>query len=146
MNAAVDMSDIAPILRVMPENVTGLWPQIAPLLAVDLSRTRTHVPEDVRRMIMIGAAHLWIQYDGKVQACCVTEFVSYPLGLALRVWLGEAAPGERMRRREFRELLGKFAQLHDCRWLEAVGRHGWMKVFPESEYTGMLMRIVVGEP
>jgi len=142
MNAAVDIA-VSTVMRVMPENVTPLWPQVEPLLAPELAMTRTHTTDDVRRVIMSGLAHLWIQYSDRVEAVAVTEFVNYPLGLSLRVWLGGASSDVRMKRHEFRDVTGRFAALNGCKWLEACGRHGWMKVFPESEYTGVLMRIEV---
>lgn len=142
MNAAVDIA-ASTVMRVMPEHVTALWPQVEPLLAPELAMTHTHAPEDVRKAIVSGFAHLWIQYSDRVEAAAVTEFVTYPLGLSLRVWLGGASSESRMKRREFREVTGKFAALNGCKWLEACGRHGWLKVFPESEYVGVLMRIGV---
>ena len=142
MNAAVDIA-VSTIMRVMPENVTALWPQVTPLLAPELAMTRTHTIEDVWRTIMSGAAHLWIQYSDHVEASIVTEFVNYPLGLSLRVWLAGASSETKLRRRAFREVVEQFAKLNKCEWLEACGRHGWLRVFPESEYVGMLMRIKV---
>lgn len=131
-------------MRVMPENITPLWDQLAPLIEVELRTIPTHDVEDIRKLLLSGNAQLWIQWSECVEAMVITEFVSYPRGLALRAWMGAVAPGYTMNRRGLFKIVTQFARRHRCRWIDACGRYGWLRAFPEAECTGMFMRIVVG--
>src|ERR1700689_92465 len=89
MNAITDIP--LGVMRVMPENVTPLWPQLRALFTPALAMVSTHTAEDVRRAVMAMRSQLWAQMDGStVQSAAVTEFVDYPVGMYVRVWLAGA--------------------------------------------------------
>ena len=129
------------ILRVMPENITPLWPQLEDLFRPALAMTSTHTAEDVRRALLSMRAQLWAQIDGMtVEAACTTEFVDYPAGLYIRVWHAGARRDRRMDDEGFFAVLDEWRRAHDCAGFEAIGRHGWLKKFPGARIEGLVMR------
>lgn len=147
MNAPVNIAELRPppIMRVMTENVMPLWGQIEPLIQAELAGIPTHDAEDVRRLLLANQLHLWIQWNGAVQAMAVTELAAFPRGLALRVWLGATAPGERLDRGGFLKSLTQWARFNRCRWIHACGRMGWLRVFPDAKFAGAFMLLTVGD-
>ena len=139
MNAMVD----APIvMRIMPEYVTPLWPQFEALLGPALVLVSTHNAEDVRRLIMVGQAQLWAQMDGDtVEAAATTEFVNYPVGLYIRVWLAGTRPDRKFDENAFFHAMNRWRELNQCRGFEAIGRHGWLRKFPDARVEGLVMRL-----
>ena len=141
MNAAIDIS--GKIMRVMPEHVTPLWPQFEALLLPALRMVSTHTSEDVRRAIMAMRAQLWAQMAGDtVEAAATTEFVDYPVGMFVRVWLAGARRDRRMDESAFFEMMDQWREQHGCVGFEAIGRHGWLKRFPEAKVEGLVLRMV----
>ena len=129
------------ILRVMPENVTHLWPQLEQLFVDPIAQTDTHTLDDLRRMLMAMQSQLWVQLiEKRVVAAVVTEFVNYPKGLTLRVWLAGAIPERPMDKRAFVEVLDRWRLSNGCRDFELIGRHGWVRVFPWARVAGLMMR------
>src|SRR5450631_2312710 len=79
------------IMRVMPELVTPLWPQLLGLFNPALAMVSTHTAESVRLSLMAMRSQLWCQMDEDlVEAAATTEFVDYPVGMYVRVWLAGA--------------------------------------------------------
>lgn len=135
------MSETATIFRVMPENVTPLWPQIERLLMPSLLLVSTHTADDIRRSIMSMKCQLWAQIEGEtVEAVATTEFVDYPAGMYVRVWLAGAAKNARMAEDEFFRVLDIWRTGHGCIGFEAIGRHGWLRKFPGARAEGLIMR------
>lgn len=128
-------------LRLAPENITPLWDQIVPLLSDPLVRAGTHDEEDVRLALLGGRAHLWIQWSGVVDAAGVTEFVAYPKGLWLRIWLSGSKLGVKVDWVALDEIVSEFARANRCVGLEAIGRKGWLKRFPRLETVAAVMRL-----
>lgn len=118
----------------------ALWPQIAPLLIPALERTKTHDMEDVRKALMVQAAHLWIEIDKIVDAFMVTEFVNYPKGLFVRVWLAGARSGADMDWHAARGAVEVFKDTNHAIGLEVIGRKGWLGHFPDAHDCGFVMR------
>lgn len=148
MNAAVNVErpETTTIFRVAIENVSALWPQIEPLVKTELASVVTHDAGDVRALLLANQMHLWVQWSGHhVEAMAVTDFVNYPRGLALRVWLGTVNPGDVLDRTTFRIRLNQWARANQCKWIDACGRVGWLRVFRDAQYTGMFMRITVDD-
>lgn len=139
MNAAVDISSL--VMRVMPENVTPLWPQLERLFLPALALVSTHTCEDVRRAVMSMEAQLWAQMNGStVEAAATTEFIRYPVGMYLRVWLAGGKKGVRFDDAQFFEIMNRWREQHDCVGFEAIGRHGWLRRFPRANVEGLVMR------
>lgn len=138
-----DEVSAAPVFRVALENIPDLWPRLERLVAVELAGIPTHEPADVRRALLANQAHLWIQWVDRVEAMAVTDFVNYPRGMALRVWLGAAQKDSRADKDQFLEHFVRWARRNECRWIEACGRVGWLKIFSDLKYSGMFMRMDV---
>lgn len=103
----------------------------------------THTDEDVRRALLAGQSQLWAQIeDDVVQAVAVTEFISYPRGVFVRVWIAGARDDTRMDTDAFYDLLTDWAQRHRCCGFEAIGRHGWLRKVPQARVAGLVMRVV----
>lgn len=131
----------ATILRVMPTNVTELWPQIEPLIIAATDGPMTHTTDDVRRELMASHAELWIQWSDRVEAACVTRFMSHPRGLWLRIWLLGAAPMVGMDWPGFRRLIEIWGRAHNCVEMEFHGRLGWARKFPDARVIGIVARV-----
>lgn len=144
MNAAVDIADLTvpAVMRVMPENIAALWPQLAALFRPALAMTSTHTAEDVRRALMAMRAQLWVQMDGDVvEAAATTEFIDYPTGLFVRVWHAGARRDRKMDDAAFFDVLDTWRDRNGCIGFEAIGRHGWLKKYP-GRVEGLIMRWV----
>jgi hypothetical protein len=131
----------APIFRVLPENVTPLWPQLLTLFKPALAMVSTHKAEDVRRAIMASRAQLWAQISGDtVLGAATTEFIEYPVGIYVRVWLAGARGGERFDDQGFFEVMNRWREQNGCVGFEAIGRHGWLRRFPRAKVEGLVLR------
>jgi hypothetical protein len=128
------------VFRVSVDNVTPLWPQVEPIIARVLRGHLTHDTEDVRRLIMGQSAQLWVQYSDGVEAIVVSEFVSYPKGVWLRIWLVGTAEGATMDSAACLASLSQWRDMHGCKGFEAMGRMGWLRRYPELKFVGALMR------
>lgn len=128
------------VTRVAIENVAAVWPQVEPMAISALRGIVTHTADDVRRRVLSNQATLWVQWSGPVEAFAVTEFVSYPAGLCLRVWLCGARKGNPLAIDRFSVALKEWAAANDCRWIEAVGRVGWTRIIPDVTIEGVVVR------
>jgi Zn ribbon nucleic-acid-binding protein len=182
-----DDIDLSGVMRVMPENVSVLWPQLEPILKPAIAAAGTHTTEDVRRALMAMRAQLWVHMrktsgwiisedlkcpeckdgdleshfsgkEGPFYACtacgwdeetqakpsvvsaAVSEFVDYPAGLFVRVWLAGAVPDRKMDMEAFVETLDRWRVANGCVDFEFIGRHGWLRVFPWAKVAGLVMR------
>lgn len=72
-----DDLDLSSVFRVMPENVTPLWPEIEPILKPAVVQQGTHSVEDVRRSIMGMRSQLWVQMR-KVSAWVAPDDLKCP--------------------------------------------------------------------
>lgn len=125
----------------MPDNVAPLWPQLAALFKPALAMVSTHDIDDVRRAILSMRAQLWVQMVGDVVvSAATTEFVDYPKGLWVRVWMVGAVPDRKMDIDSFVEMLNRWRADNKCVGFEWIGRHGWLKHFPDARTEGLVMR------
>lgn len=131
------------ILRVMPENISPLWPQLERLFAPAVAQVSTHTTEDVKRHLMAMRSQLWCDMAGAtVRAALVTEFADYPVGMFIRIWLAGARHDYPMDNGRFHDVIDEWRQGHDAIGFEVVGRHGWLKHFPGLKVEGLIMRWV----
>lgn len=134
----------AAIFQVAVANITPAWPQLEALFAPALAINSTHDCESIRRALMGQSCHLWIQWDGeRIEAAVVSEFAHYPNGVWVRIWLAGALPEVRMDVDGFLHCILEWAEAHGCVGLEAVGRHGWLRKFPEARAEGLVMRMKI---
>lgn len=128
------------IIRVAPENVMPLWPQVEPLIRLGMRGIPTHEPEDVRLMLMDMRAHLWIQWSGKVDAVVVTQFMVYPRGCWLLMWVAGAARGAHLDYQAFDAVTEEFRRANGCRGREIRGRIGWVRKFSQADMEAVVLR------
>lgn len=123
----------------MPENVAPLWPQLQALFKPALAMVSTHTADDVRRSIVAMRAQLWVQMVNEVVvSAATTEFVDYPRGLFVRVWMVGAVPDRRMDIQAFVNTLDHWRVAHGCVGFQWIGRSGWLKHFPDAKVDGLL--------
>jgi hypothetical protein len=143
MSAVLKSEIVLPtVMRVMPENVTPLWPQLEQLFVPALATVSTHKIEDVRRSLMAMRSQLWAQMDGDlVEAAATTEFADYPAGMYVRVWTCGARRDRRMNDDAFFDILNDWRRMHKCVGFEAIGRHGWLRRCAGARVEGLIMRV-----
>lgn len=132
------------ISMVYPANIPPLWNQVEPILEPAIAISGTHNSEDVYHSLMGGKSQLWVQWNGKVEAAVVTEFMPYPRGLWFRFWLAGALKGACILWQGFYDILYKFAQNSFCIGIEDCGRGGWDYYAPHAKKIGILRRIKIG--
>lgn len=145
MSESSTMNDlrVPTVMRVMPENIAALWPQLDALFRPAMALTSTHTVEDVRRALMAMRVQLWVQMDGDiVEAAATTEFVDYPVGLYVRVWHAGARKDRKMDSDAFFAELDRWRVGHGGVGFEAIGRHGWLRKFPSARIEGLVLRMV----
>lgn len=128
------------IIRVAPENVTPLWPQVEPLISSGMRGIPTHSTEDVRLMLMNMNAHLWVQWSGKVDAAVITQFMVYPRGCWLLVWIAGCNRGVDLDYEGFDKVLEEFRRINGCRGREIRGRIGWVRKFSQADMEAVVLR------
>lgn len=129
------------VMRIMPENVTPLWSQLSALFKPALAMISTHTLEDVRRSIIAMRSQLWAQMDGAtVCSAATTEFVDYPVGLFVRVWLAGSRPDYQFNDGAFFDVMDRWREANGCVGFEAIGRHGWLRKYPRATVEGLIMR------
>lgn len=122
------------ITLVLSHNLGNAWPHCMPLLKPAVDRLQTHTIEDVRKSLFCNQAHLWLQWSNeKGEAAAVTEFVNYPQGLWLRIWLMGAARGAQVLWDQFEKAIIGFAADNNCAGIEHYGRKGWAKRYPGTD-------------
>lgn len=134
------MTDNLTITMIYPANVMQTWPYIYPLLQPAVALSETHNMEDLRRIILGGQAQLWVQWKDGVDAAVITEFINYPRGMWLRIWLAGAKKGADVEWEKFFDTLVKFGKDSKCIGIEDCGRGGWSKYCPEQVKNVGVMR------
>ncbi len=143
MDSAIHIDLQTEVFPASVENVIQLWPRWEPLLRRALKGIETHQPIDIRRAVLGEQAHLWVQWTGRLEAFVVTEFVDYPQGRWLRLWLAATADGVEFAQDKFLEVLSAWRDANDCRGFELIGRMGWLRRFPDARFVGVIMRTSV---
>lgn len=141
MDAVSEIERAPTIMRIMPDNVMPLWPQFATVLSPAMRMVSTHTIEDVRKAILAMRAQLWAQMSGDiVEAAATTEFIEYPSGLYVRVWLAGARKDRHFDDGGFYALMDRWREANRCVGFEAIGRHGWLRKFPGAKVEGLILR------
>ena len=131
------------VTMIYPMNIAPLWNQIRPILDPAIAISGTHNSEDVYHSLMGGKSQLWVQWDEKVEAAVVTEFISYPRGLWFRFWLAGAMKETKVFWQKFYNILYDYAKHNKCSGIEDCGRGGWDYYAPHAKKIGILRRIEV---
>lgn len=129
----------ANITLVHPVNITPLWDKVEPLLQKAISMGGTHTPENVRSSLLSGNAQLWVQWTKQsVDTAAVTEFIPYPLGTRVRVWLSGAKPGCEAQWTKLDTYISDFARANRCIGMEIIARKGWGRTLANCEESAAL--------
>lgn len=127
-----------------PANIMSVWNEVEQLLRPTIDRAGTHTSEDVRKAVLNGSLHLWVQWNpvtSKIEAAAVTEMVPYPRELRLRVWLAGALQDGDADWQTLSGLIANFGKDNKCAALEVMGRKGWKGLFPEAKENATLFRM-----
>lgn len=130
---------------IYPSNIANIWPHAIPLLEPAIALSGTHNLEDVRKSLLCGNAQLWIQWNDKLEAAVVTEFINYPRGAWFRFWLAGALKDAQILWDKFFDILYNFAKENNCKGIEDCGRNGWSHYAPEAKKISTLRRIEIKE-
>src|ERR1700761_3703923 len=119
------------VIQLAPANIAGLWPSIAAIIKPAVDQVSTHTVTDIYRSVLTMRAQMWVEMDDlDVIAATVTEFVDYPSGLYLRIWLCGSCPGTPMDNEMWLEAIDQYRSASGAIGFECIGRHGWLKRFP----------------
>lgn len=140
MDGASSIQMTSRVFMVAVENVMPLWPKWEPLLTRALRGVETHDALDIRRAVLGEQAHLWIQWNGQLEGFVVSEFVTYPKGVWLRLWLAATEPDATLNGGAFEDALSVWKDANNCRGFEIIGRMGWLRRFPEGRFVGAVLR------
>lgn len=135
------MKEEAIITLLYPANIKNIWPEMEPMVSEVLALSDTHSSEDIREALLSDQAHLWVQWNKELQAFMVTEFVNYPKGSWLRIWLMSAKPGRNILWEKMKDEITKFANISKCEGIEVIGREGWLKKFKEAKKHSVVLRL-----
>lgn len=136
------------VFRVKPPDVSGTWVNVVDFFKPIFATSKTHEPDDVRDILLTNKAQLWVQWnitEAKIEAAFVTEFVGYPMGVWIRLWLGGAAHDAKVDYKAVEGALTIWARQNCCRGFEIVGRHGWLRKFPSAVVEGLCLRTTFDE-
>jgi hypothetical protein len=121
------------LTKVSTEVLPAVWPQCYDLLKAPAERDGLFLIEDVWATLITGKASLFIEYEGSViKAAVVTEFVSFPRALLLRLWLMGATRGEEVDYAGLRALTEEWAKVNAANGLQIIGRSGWSRKFHQK--------------
>lgn len=143
-NAVVERA----VFRVALPDISATWAHVLPFFAPIFASSRTHLPDDVRLILLAQQAQLWVQWNtvtATIEAAFVTEFIKYPRGIWVRLWLGGAPAESLVDYDAVRGALTLWARQNGARGFEIVGRHGWLRKLPEAVLEGLSMRSTFDE-
>jgi hypothetical protein len=134
---------VSNVFRVALPDISATWARLTPLFAPIFAKAVTHEPEDVRQILLAQEAQLWVQWNVEtktIEAAFVTQFVKYPRGIWVRLWLGGALPDVPVDYDGVRGALTFWARQNGARGFEIVGRQGWLRRLPEAVLEGLCLR------
>jgi hypothetical protein len=77
-----------------------------------------------------------------MEAAFVTEFVGYPKGIWVRLWMAGTARETAVDYDAVRGALTIWAKHNKARGFEIIGRQGWLRKLGESRLEGLCLRSV----
>lgn len=114
------------------DHIERIWPLVSHWISNAAGKCGDWTLETVRDELDKGECLLWILWDGRVRAACVTKLVIVPKrgkictivacgGDQVIPWPVAFGPIE------------KYAKQRDCVSMRIEGRPGWKRVFPDYE-------------
>src|ERR1700761_8545632 len=131
------------VFRVAPPDISATWAMVKNFFNPIWADCQTHVADDVLKILLLQQSQLWVQWnstEGKIEAAFVTEFIGYPKGMWIRLWLGGGAPDAKVDYQAVRGALTVWARQNCARGFEIIGRHGWLRKFHDAKVEGLCMR------
>lgn len=128
------------VFMIHAAHIPSIWGPVAKILEPAVNIWKTHDIDDVRKEVMSGNKQLWVDYNGETKAAAVTEFVSYPKGLWLRIWLFGVKKGVNAGWDMFEKKFLEFATLSHCKGIEHYGRPGWERRNPIHKKISVVYR------
>lgn len=122
-----------------PVNIEALWPEIQEMIQPILTIEDTHDPEHIRDALLSGNAQIWVQWSDHIDGLAITEFVTFPKCMWLRVWLGSARKGRKTNWFTIKDMIYRFAKAHGCVGVRIDGRAGWKRLFPEAQQHAVIL-------
>ena len=115
-----------------PHQVSGYWIEIEPMVVKALARGGSHFSAlNIFEKLLIGDMLLWLsKRGGKIEACCVTQIIIFPLARVLSVLLISGSEMENWLR--FESDITDYALKQFCTLMEGYGRMGWLRAAPEG--------------
>jgi hypothetical protein len=123
------MSASVETICIPPERIDEVWPHVAGWIAKAVGKGGDWTVEAIRGGLAREECLLWILWDGRLHAVCVTELLLIPKGKICRIvacggdqvipWQLAFAPIE------------NYAIAEGCVAMRIEGRTGWQRVFPD---------------
>ena len=126
------VADDSVLVTVLPHQVSGYWIEVEPMIEKALRRGGSHLSAlKIFENLLKGEMLLWLsKRSGRIEACCVTQIVNWPLarvvfiilisGVAMENWL------------HFEGDVTEYARQQYCTAIEGYGRFGWVRAAPEG--------------
>jgi hypothetical protein len=116
-------------------DIDKVWPYALPWIEDAAKRSRGRFEaSDTYKALVERDQQLWISINGgSVEACCVTEIVSYARKKYCRILIGTGRNREHWQ--EFATVIEEWAKSQGCHGIESIARKGWWKVF-SAIFTG----------
>lgn len=127
------------LYRVMPEDLETVWPAVAERIADVAARSNGDWTEEtIVKLILTGAWHLWLVWDGRVQAVIAGEIHLAPSGrkvFSIRFTTGENSHTWL----HLIDDLEQWAASEGCEAVKITARKGWAKRLADYRMTHVLL-------
>lgn len=135
------------VMWVSRMDVDKVWAGVEPLIDAAIKRWLPLMDtDDVLKSLHKDIMQLWIAYDDekkKLYGAVVTEILPYPKAKMCNVFL-LGGNDIRLWKDEMGAAIEDFAKKENCAFLQAMGREGWHKLFPDMfESATIINKILV---
>ncbi len=120
------------LVLVLPHQVSGYWIKVEPMIEKALTRGGSHLSAlNIFEKLLTMEMLLWLsKRAGRIEACCVTQIVNYPLARVVFIILISGSEMENWLR--FERDITDYAKRQYCTEAEGYGRLGWLRAAPEG--------------
>lgn len=123
-------------------DVHKVWAKVEPML---LGALKKNIPlwntDDILEGVMKDELQLWIVYedeDEEILGAVITQITIFPRGKLVNVFL-LGGNNIRLWKDKMAEKIEKFAREEGCTYLQAIGRKGWLPLFPDMFETSTII-------
>ena len=126
------MAEHSVLVMVLPHQVSGHWLEIEPMIEKALVRGGSHFSAlNIFEFLLKSEMLLWLsKRAGRIEACCVTQIVNYPLARVLSILL--ISGSDHRNWLHFERDIIEYAKKQYCTQMEGYGRFGWGRIVPEG--------------